>query len=398
MTAPHSGQAQRLAITLVAHDVGTPGGMEHQLAHLATGLLHRGHRVTVIARTCVLPPHPGLRHVPVRVPKRPFALAYPWFALAAALRLRRHRDGLVHTTGALVPSRADVSTIHLLHAAWKHTGVNRASRDRLPYRLNQSLSAAMSRAFERWCYRPRVTRRLVAVSDGLRREIATHMPGMAPRTTVIRNGVDVDAFRADHGLAADPLVAVFVGGDWERKGLRFAVEALRHATPWHLLVVGRGDVARYRDLAASHGVADRVHFLGPVGDPQRCYAAADAFVLPSIYETFSLVAHEAAACGLPLLATRVSGIDELVEDGSNGWFVQRDAGDIATRLRALDGDAGLRARMGQAARAAVERLTWEAMVDGYERLYTEISAMAPDATPASDTTTPNPAGTECLHG
>lgn len=243
----------------------------------------------------------------------------------------------------------------------------------------------MSRAFERWCYRPRTTRHLVAVSEGLRREIAEHMPRMAEHTTVIRNGVDVDVFRpdaqaraefrAEHNLAHDALLAVFVGGEWEGKGLRFAIEALAQAPGWQLMVVGRGDVARYAAMAERAGVAGRVHFLGTLRDPQRCYAAADAFVFPSVYETFSLVAHEAAACGLPLLCTRVSGIEELVEDGRNGWFVGRDAGEIARRLTTLD-DPALRAHLGANARSAAERVTWQAMLDGYERLYHELSGRA----------------------
>src|SRR5438445_10564531 len=89
-----------LPVTIVAHDVGTSGGMERQLGELVTGLLERGHRVTVVARRCELPPHTHLRWIRVRGPARPFALAYPWFFLIGSLLVWRRRQGLLHPTGA----------------------------------------------------------------------------------------------------------------------------------------------------------------------------------------------------------------------------------------------------------------------------------------------------------
>ena len=84
----------RPAVTLVAHEVGSMGGMERQLAELVTGLLQRGHTVTVLARVCAIAPHPGLRWHHVPGPARPFALAYPWFFLAGSFLVRRHRRGI----------------------------------------------------------------------------------------------------------------------------------------------------------------------------------------------------------------------------------------------------------------------------------------------------------------
>ncbi len=373
----------QLHVCVVAHDVGPVGGMESQLLRLVTGLLDRGHRVTVVSRTCEAPPHPALTHRRVPGPRRPFALWYPWFALAAAPRIPRDAD-VVHTTGALVLRRAQVSTVHLLHAALRRSGVRRVRRDTVAYRLNAALSRWMSRAAERWCYRPRVTGELVAVSGGVAAEVAAHFPAMAERTTVIRNGVDLDAFHPDPaaraalrqrlGVPEGELLAVFVGGDWPLKGLRFAVEALAGAPGWHLAVAGSGDVASARAHAEGCGVAERVHFLGLVRGVAAVHAAADAFVLPSAYETFSLVTYEAAASGAPLLVTRVSGVEELLEDGVNGWFVTRDGADIASRLRALAADPALRDRMGAAGRQAAQGTTWEAMVDAYEALYRRVAA------------------------
>ena len=373
------------AATIVAHDVGTPGGMERQLGELCGGLLARGYRVVVIARRCELPPHPRLRWVRVRVPRRPFSLAYPAFFLAGSLAVRRHREGLLHTTGAVVCNRADVSTVHFCHHGFSAVGgapqTSRASRG---HRLNAAAAAWMSRAAERFCLHPARTRRLVAVSGGVARELERFLPGRHGEVAVIPNGVDRDRFapepraraevRGRLGLASHDLVALFVGGDWDRKGLRFAIEGVASADGWHLVVVGRGDEIRHRDLARHHGAADRVHFAGATSDPAGYYAAADAFLLPTAYEAFPLVSLEAAAAGLPLLANRVSGVEELVDDGGNGWFVGRDAAAIARRLQTLGADPALRTAMGAAAREHSGRYTWERVVDAYVELYETLGA------------------------
>ena len=70
------------AVTIVAHDIGSVGGMERVLAELILGLRARGHEVTVIARTCALPQDAGVKFHRVRGPSRPALLAYPWFMLA----------------------------------------------------------------------------------------------------------------------------------------------------------------------------------------------------------------------------------------------------------------------------------------------------------------------------
>jgi len=225
----------------------------------------------------------------------------------------------------------------------------------------------------------------VGVARGVGEEIRSCYPSLADRTSVIPNAVDHDEFMPapDGRDGSEPRhTALFVGSEWEGKGLRFAIEAIARLPAWELTVVGDGDRARYENLARSLGAAGRVRFLAPTRDLLAQYQSADAFVLPSAYETFSLVTHEAAACGLPLLATRVSGVEELLEDGVNGWFVRQDSRDIAERLEALAADASRRAAMGAAAREASTRYSWDGMTDAYAELYERI---------ASDRAAPSPA-------
>jgi glycosyltransferase involved in cell wall biosynthesis len=368
-------------VTIVAHDAGGIGGMERQLEQLVLGLAALGHDVVVVARTCELPPHPRVRHVRVPGPARPFTLAFPWFFVFASILVRRHRRGVAHVTGAIVASRADVATVHLCHRALSTSMSAQRMRQRSPaYAGNAVIAHWLSRAAERWCYRPARLGAIVGVSRGVSAEIERYFPSLADRTTTVPNAVDDRAFhpaapevrarlRSDLALDRNALVGLFVGSEWEGKGLRFAIEGIARRPEWQLLVVGDGDRARYERLARSLGADDRVRLLPPTRDVSPFYQAADAFLLPSAYETFSLVSHEAAACGLPLLATRVSGIEDLLQDGVNGWFIRPDASDIAARLGALAGDPHRLAAMGVAAREAGTRHSWEATVDAYAALY-----------------------------
>jgi glycosyltransferase involved in cell wall biosynthesis len=152
-----------------------------------------------------------------------------------------------------------------------------------------------------------------------------------------------------------------------------AVDALAHAPGWRLLVVGDGDGASLERHAERAGVGDRVHVAGPRPDPGPYYAAADAFVLPTTYETFSLATYEAARARLPLVATPVSGVEDVLVDGRTGWAVERDAASIGAALRRLD-DASARARMGEAAGTLAEAVAGDDLLEAHLRVYEEAAA------------------------
>jgi D-inositol-3-phosphate glycosyltransferase len=117
-----------------------------------------------------------------------------------------------------------------------------------------------------------------------------------------------------------------------------------------------------------------VRFFGQRLDVERFYQAADVFVLPSLYETFSLAAHEAAASGLPLVATRVSGVADLIGNGEAGLLVERDASDVARALASLAVDPERRSCLGRTGRARASEFTWSRSADGVATLYRDIAA------------------------
>jgi glycosyltransferase involved in cell wall biosynthesis len=141
--------------------------------------------------------------------------------------------------------------------------------------------------------------------------------------------------------------------------------------------VGKGDSARYLRLAELYGAAGRIHFVGRTREPASYYAASDVFVIASVYESFSLATYEAAATGLPLLAPRLSGVTDILADGWNGWFVERDAEIISARLSQLADDQSLRKVMGERARLSSEPFSWASVVESYVRLYRQMLGERP---------------------
>jgi glycosyltransferase involved in cell wall biosynthesis len=219
-------------------------------------------------------------------------------------------------------------------------------------------------------------------------ELEKHYVGVPVEVTP--NGVDGARFRPDRemrrkvreseGIPDAETVALFLGGDWHTKGLAVAIEGLAEAwrngaSNLRLWVVGRGDEARHRELARRLGVPDHVRFFGFRPDAERLLQAADIFVLPSLYESFCLSAYEAAACGLPVVTTRVGGVEELIGADEGGILVERTPAAVGQALARLASDRALAARMGTAALGRARRYTWERSVEDvtacYERLLAE---------------------------
>src|SRR5439155_15667771 len=176
-------------------------------------------------------------------------------------------------------------------------------------------------------------------------------------------GVDVDEFRPPrrHERADARLRVLTVGRLLALKGFALALEAvaLRRAagSPVHLTLVGDGpERERLERLASDLGIDGDVTFAGAVPSDRihAYYAAADVFCLSSLAEGIPIVLMEAMATGLPVVATRVAGIPELVRDGESGLLVAPGRGDVlAEALRRLADSQELRGAMGSAARSQV---------------------------------------------
>ena len=202
-------------------------------------------------------------------------------------------------------------------------------------------------------------------------------------------GVDLDLFhpgeepavRQELGVRADMPLVLFVGG-LDRahafKGLSVLLRALASLAryPWHAVVIGEGDLRAVYELdARERGLSDRVHFLGSVPDERLpvFYRASDVHCFPSTArsEAFGLVALEAAASGIPTIASDLPGVRQVVLNGETGLLVA--PGDVESLTRALTlllEQVDLRRRLGFSARKRAEaEFAWEPKIDALERAY-----------------------------
>ena len=237
-------------------------------------------------------------------------------------------------------------------------------------------------AAERRLYASPRLRQVICNSRMVQTEIHERFGLPRERLPIIYNAIDATAFhpglsvhranvRARYGIADDACVFLLVGSAYARKGVGRVLEALAAVpAPAHFIVVGRDRrSAKYVALARRFGVAHRVTFAGPQEDPRPYYGAADAFVLPTLYDPFPNAVLEAMACGLPVVTSDRCGAAELVAAHGAGTVCgARDIGAIAAGMRALlERDA--RARAGASAVAAVRPLTPDAMAARLIALY-----------------------------
>ena len=243
-------------------------------------------------------------------------------------------------------------------------------------------------ARDAWRYRSRTHRAVVALTAGEERTLRAAYPQLAPPVTVIPNGVDTRRFtppadrdaelraaqRAAWQRSDGDRVVLFVGHEYDRKGLPLLMDAVRGVPGCVVVVVGGSpEMVRTAEReAADLGVGDRVTFIGQVADAAPYFAAADVFCLPSAYEANALVVLEALASGVPVVATRVGFAPELIEDGVNGFLVERSADDIARALRELT--AAEPSAWRQAARATAERYSWSVIAGRYAELASDVLA------------------------
>ncbi|MEI7767081.1 MAG: glycosyltransferase family 4 protein [Phycisphaerae bacterium] len=182
-------------------------------------------------------------------------------------------------------------------------------------------------------------------------------------------------YRGLYGLPATARVGIFVGHDFARKGLRWAIEAVARAgDDYWLLVVGLGRARRYLDLARQLGLQQRVLFVGPTQDVRPLFAAADALLFPTYYEAFGGVILEALAAGLPVLTTRLAGAWPRVTEYHAGAVVEapHDTGALAMALRALPTDPAVRAVLAQRCRQAGLIATPEQYLHQLEQIYADV--------------------------
>ena len=227
---------------------------------------------------------------------------------------------------------------------------------------------------------------VTAVSDYLRRQTQETFKIDSP-IQVIHNFVDSERFRPraegnpcqrQHLAPRGEKLLIHVSNFRPVKNIPDVIKSfalLHQRLPCRLLMVGEGpELPAARSLSRELGVESDVLFLGKQQAVEEVLACADVFLLPSAYESFGLSALEAMSCGLPVLATEVGGLSEVVAPGVDGWLCRvGDVKCVAERAFQLLTDEEKYKAMSQAARRkAVENFSVQKIVSQYEELYSQV--------------------------
>jgi UDP-glucose:(heptosyl)LPS alpha-1,3-glucosyltransferase len=364
-------------VALVRSRYDAAGGAERFVQNAIAALRSQGASLTIVTRRW--PDHDGSAII-----LDPFHVGSLWrdasFARAVCAELARRRFDLVQSHERI--ACCDVYRAgDGVHAGWLEQRARiQGPLARLATRWSPHHRYLL--CAERALFTSPRLRAVICNSEMVRREIAQRFGTPGDKLVLIRNAVDTavfhpglretqrDAVRQQLGLPDDANVVLHVGSGFERKGVGTLLEAIaRAASPRSAIIVGKDKrlqehVAQARRL----GIGGRVRFVGSVSDVRPYYAAADSFVLATLYDPFPNAALEAMACGLPVVTTPTCGASEIVRDGESGFV--RDALDVAGIAAALDRlDPAAARRMGLRAAESVKALTPEAMAREYLALY-----------------------------
>ena len=325
-----------------------------------------------------------LSHIPTRGALRHLgrAIVIPFFTIAATFAIwRRRSDAAVLSHGDSLSG--DAVVVHAINA--ENLSQKRLAGD---WQWTLNLLHLWVWLRDSWMIHGLRFKIFVAVSARVSADLQRLYGVPVSRIRIIPNGIDVERFQADpiagqairkeFGIPDDAKLIVFVGHEFRRKGLAPAIAAFeRLGGNARMLVVGSDNPAPYRNAS----VGDRLIFAGARYDMTEIYSAADVFVLPTSYETFSLVCMEAMACSVPVLATRVGGIEDYLEDGVNGYAITEEPDDIAEKIQRVLSNEVMLARLRLGARATAMNYRWDKIAAQYIELMGQIQLAKHGAPP-----------------
>lgn len=312
----------------------------------------------------------------------PHLFQFVWWYFAN--RFARWRDKTFHE---LVPdllyspginaADAEAITVHIVfHAFYEQVRPQLRLRNNSPIQwplaLHRILYYRLMMALERRIYRD--TKVALSAVSAL---VAKQLQRFFGRTDVlvVRHAVDTRCFnrqarlarreeaRAAFGVPPGEFVFLLIGNDWKIKGLDAALRASTECLdlPIRLLIVGNDHREPFLQLCDQLGLSGRVNFLKPSKDVLQFYAAADAYLGPSLEDSYGLPILESMACGLPVIASSAAGASEIIVDGENGLLLRdpRDVKLLASLMRKICTAPDRGAALGAAAERAAANESWD---------------------------------------
>jgi glycosyltransferase involved in cell wall biosynthesis len=363
---------RRLRVHTLIDSLGT-GGAETLLGDLAEGALEGGIDFTVAYMHHEGPPAARLRELGIRPERVPIdSLLGPGDFRRVRAHLARVRPDVLHThlgysdfLGGIAARSLGIPAVSTLHVMEWEPGLRE--------RVKMTLMAVARIA---------CCQRVICVSDAQRARYLADWPARRARVVTVHNGIAATprpgsgrAVRAELGIAPDAPVVAMVTVLREGKGHDVALEAvgeLRRRFPGLRLVILGDGPASAAIAARAAPLGESVILTGHRRDVLEVLDASDVLLHPTSADAFPTALLEAMAAGVPIVASSVGGIPEIVEDGRNGMLLPAPpvAGQVASALEALLSDPGRRRALADAARARFNgRFTVEAWIDRLRPVY-----------------------------
>jgi len=299
----------------------------------------------------------------------------PWYAISLPTLLLRGKYDILHCH--LVAANIIAKPLGWLCRVPVLLNHDHTNDD---YRATQRVRLALD------THSNRLATHLIAVSESCRTFLINRERVSADKITLVQNAIDLQRFSASGGsrvearkslgLPEDGPLVVGVGRLNPQKNfslfIRVAVEVLKCHPQTHFVLVGEGpEEGLLRRLAGEYGMGDRLHFLGYVPDTRGIYRAADVLLMPSLFEGLPMTLLEAMAMRVPVVASALDGIAEVVEDGRDGFLVPSgDARGFCERVCRVIGDPSLATALGRAAAEKISsQFSSERMCREVERIY-----------------------------
>lgn len=371
-------------IAFIRADFDPYGGAERFTASLMEDLASRGMEIHLFARTWKAATQ--AKYVIHRVP----AIASPsllrqWsFVTGVKKALAQHHFDLIQSNERTL-SQHIYRAGDGVHATWLSLRKERSSPTKRLSLAGNPFHRYMLRLEKKMFEAPDL-RAIIVNSEMVRQEILDRFQVDNRKIHTIYNGVDCSRFhpankerlglalRQKQGIAPEAKIALLVGSGYERKGVRPLLAALARVPENILLwVVGKDSLAPYRKLARRLGLAERVTFWGKQEDVRPFYAAADFFVLPTLYDPFPSVTLEAMASGLPIIVSKQCGAAEVIRAGREGFIIATPEDErLASYIETL---ANSHREMSAAARLCAEQFPFSRTVQELLTLYHRLLGM-----------------------
>ncbi|HIJ77962.1 MAG: glycosyltransferase family 4 protein [Desulfobulbaceae bacterium] len=312
----------------------------------------------------------------ITFPKWLTTISFAYFVQCA---LKKFQPDIIHTHDRIF--EADIATVHSIpHPLW----VSEIRKKKSPSLFDRATSWV-----EKKLYLSDRCRLFMPVSELAAEMIKDFYSLPVTKLQVLPPGIDIDRFhkrddvvrkslRHEFGIKSHETLFLFVGMNFELKGLAILIKALARIQPRlkqgaiRLLVVGKGNREKFQAMAEAVGLGSKVVFAGVRNDMEKVYQAADAFVMLSGFDTFGMVVTEAMASGLPVVISDRVGAKDLVVDGENGFVVDRNNDDgIDSALIQLI-DPLKNKYMSEKSRESIQVYSWDKLAQKIMDIYNNI--------------------------